>query len=57
MFNGFVDNVSFGFGGNVTTFNFEAAQVAVVPEPGSIALLGLGMFGLLAAGRRKASRA
>lgn len=53
-FNGFVDNVSFGFGGNVTTFNFEAAAAAAVPEPGSLALLGLGVFGLVAARRRKA---
>ncbi|WP_332848133.1 PEP-CTERM sorting domain-containing protein [Massilia sp. S19_KUP03_FR1] len=52
-FNGFVDNVSFGFSQNVTTFNFEAAAAAV-PEPGSIALLGLGVFGLAAVRRRKA---
>lgn len=53
-FNGFVDNVSFGFNNAVTTFNFEAAQASNVPEPGSIALLGLGAAGLLAARRRKA---
>lgn len=53
-FNGFVDNVSFGFGGNVSKFNFEAAAAAAAPEPGSLALLSLGVFGLAAARRRKA---
>ena len=53
-FNGFVDNVSFGFNQNVTTFNFETADAAAIPEPGSIALLGLGLIGFAAARRRKA---
>jgi len=53
-FNGYVDMVSFGFKGeDITTFNFETRQPPVdVPEPGSVALLGLGMLGLVAARRR-----
>ncbi|MBC7686239.1 MAG: PEP-CTERM sorting domain-containing protein [Bdellovibrionales bacterium] len=52
-FNGFVDNVTLGFGNNITTFNFEAVSPATVPEPGSMALLALGAFGFVAARRRK----
>lgn len=46
-FVGAVDNITIGFGGNETVFNFE-----VVPTPGAAGLLGLG--GLVAARRRRA---
>ena len=52
-FNGFVDNVSIGFGNNATTFNFETVAANVVPEPGSFALMGLGIFAALGARKRK----
>jgi hypothetical protein len=52
-FNGFVDNVTVGFNGNSTTFNFEAAQAAEVPEPASALLVGMGLLGFAAARRRK----
>ena len=52
-FSGFVDNVSYGFGNDVTTFNFETAAANDVPEPGSFALMGLGVFAALAARKRK----
>jgi hypothetical protein len=47
-FTGAVDNITFGFGGNYTTYNFE-----VVPEPASMAALGSGLIGLLGLRRRK----
>lgn len=46
QFQGAVDNISIGFGGVNTTYNFE-----VVPTPGAAAVLGLG--GLLAGRRRR----
>jgi PEP-CTERM putative exosortase interaction domain len=47
-FEGAVDNITFGFGGNYTTYNFE-----VVPEPASMVALGSGLIGLLGLRRRK----
>jgi hypothetical protein len=47
-FEGAVDNITFGFGGTYTTYNFE-----VVPEPTSMLALGSGLIGLLGLRRRK----
>ncbi|HLO97050.1 MAG TPA: PEP-CTERM sorting domain-containing protein [Fimbriimonas sp.] len=49
-FDGFVDNYSLGFGGNTTTYNFEANAV---PEPASMAALGAGALALLRRRNRK----
>jgi hypothetical protein len=51
-FRGNVDNVTFGFGRDSTTFNFET-RAADVPEPASLALVGLGLLGVCLR-RRKA---
>jgi hypothetical protein len=47
-FTGAVDNITFGFNGTYTTYNFE-----VVPEPASMLALGSGLIGLLGLRRRK----
>jgi len=47
-FTGAVDNITFGFNGTYTTYNFE-----VVPEPASMVALSSGLIGLLGLRRRK----
>lgn len=52
-FAGYVDNVTVGFKGQgATTWNFETRS-SDVPEPGSLALLGLGVVAAVAVRRRR----
>ncbi len=49
-FDGAVDNITIGFGNSVTTYNFELAAAAPIPEPVFFqmgALMGLSGLGLL----------
>ena len=52
-FTGYVDNVTVGFKGQgATTWNFETRR-SDVPEPGSFALLGLGLAAVAVAARKR----
>lgn len=54
----FVDNVTVGFGGQSTTYNFEtAAGNGNVPVPGTLALLGAALGAASLGGRLRARRA
>lgn len=55
-YHAFVDNVTFGIKGVTNTYNFEASA-AQVPEPGSIALVGLALMGLVTIRKRAQKRA
>ena len=48
----FADNITIGLNGATTTYNFELAA-ADVPEPGSLALIGLGLIGAAVARRKQ----
>lgn len=50
----FADNVRFAIGTQDNTYNFETPAAAGIPEPTSLALVGLAIVGLAFSSRRKA---
>jgi hypothetical protein len=52
-FSGAVDHVSIGLNDNITTYDFEPASIAAVPEPSTYGLMALGLAAVAFVARRK----
>lgn len=52
VFRGAVDNIGWTIGNQSFTFNFEVAPAAAIPEPATLAVIGVGLAGLSLRRRR-----
>jgi hypothetical protein len=52
-FSGAVDHVAIGLNNDITTYDFEPASIAAVPEPSTYGLMALGLAAVVFVARRK----